>query len=428
MGSIFGIPGKLADGSVESIVVGGNLARQLITWFTYVHRLGVLHLAKSRFPDLYRDLDGGDKRILRAFLDPDSLSNTWSLLGGGSALGTDGEFRLPAADIVQLLSDAFGTEATFDNSFVERHPEVPARPERWFFLNGIATSRQVARRNVEKLSELFNRRFTLIHNPTQGLTNDLMESSLQKFTNANTEPVARAFLEISRALLDDEVNLVPVIAHSQGTIILGDVLDLIYISIDPKLYDRTNLDDQDWNYFTQYASGTVKAAELRQVAAQLSKKGVPILAKLELYLFANAASRVCYVEAEQKIPHIESYANEHDIVTRLGCLARDDFHEEDLIRIDGSLFTCNRYGHLLNAHYLPDFVAGRFELRNQRVTRSIGSSVHDPVTGNPCLHHPKHVPGPDQSKLRKRLADAQVERAASQPAQARAQQITEPLH
>lgn len=408
MTAIFGIPGKLADRSVESIVVGSNATRQLITWFTYVHRLGVLSLAERMFPELYEDLDGGDKRILRAFLDPESISNTASLLFGKGVFGENAELSMPPREVIRLLRDAFGTEATFDNSFVERDAGVAACRERWFFINGIATSREFARRNVATLRTAFGRPFTLIHNPTQGLTTDLMESCLQKFTNANTEPVARAFLEIAQALLDDATQLVAVIAHSQGTIITGDVLDLVYISIDPKLYDRTNLNDEDWDFFTSYSSGTVKAAELRRAASQLRDRGPEVLAKLELYMFANAASRMCYVDAERRLPHIESYANEHDIVTRLGCLARDDFHEEDLIRIDGSLFTCNRYGHLLNAHYLPDFFTGAYRLRNEHVAQSIGGSVHDPVTGNPCLKHPKHVSGPVQSRLAERLVQSQA--------------------
>jgi hypothetical protein len=144
------------------------------------------------------------------------------------------------------------------------------------------------------------------------------------------------------------------------------------------------------------------------------------MGKLELYMFAGAASRMCYIDETQKIPHIESFANEHDIVTRLGSLARDDFHKEDLIRIDGSLFTCDRYGHLLNAHYLPDFVRGNYRLRNDKVEECIGASVHDPVRGNPCLKHPKWVGGPAVSKLRDHYEKAQHGRVTVPPRAAHA--------
>jgi hypothetical protein len=44
-----------------------------------------------------------------------------------------------------------------------------------------------------------------------------VESVLQKFTNINSDPSARAFVEIADALLEDAVKKVCVVAHSQGT-------------------------------------------------------------------------------------------------------------------------------------------------------------------------------------------------------------------
>jgi hypothetical protein len=183
------------------------------------------------------------------------------------------------------------------------------------------------------------------------------------------------------------------------------VLDLLYLSIDECFFDRTNMNDEDLREFLNVSNGTVKSGELRRLKDQLEAAGKKLLEKLELYMFANAASRMCYALPEKKCPHIESYANEHDIVTRLGSLARDDFHKEDLIRIDGSLFTRTRSGHLLNAHYLPDFERDLYELKlgQEPEDRFIGSSIHDPVLGNPGTKHPKYEPGPGFPKLRQYL-------------------------
>jgi hypothetical protein len=419
---IFGWPGKLADRTVEGVVVGANLTRQVATWFVNINRLRILPFTERRYPDYFKTMDGGDKRLMRAFLDPESISNTVSLLGGMQAPRGQSEFGISPRAIMHLLQDALGTEAAFDNSFIERNDGAQTGAERWFFINGIVTSRELAVRNVDALRRLFDRPFTLIHNPTQGFTNDLVESALQKFSNINTEPAARAFLAIAEALLNDTVENVVVVAHSQGTIVMGDALDLLYCSIDRKYFDRTNMNDEDLEVFMNYSSGTVKSAELKEMAERLEARGPGVLAKLELYMFANAASRMCYIDEKQKYPHIESFANEHDIVTRLGSLARDDFHNEDLIRIDGSLFTCDRYGHLLNAHYLPDFERKNYTLSKPNKEPCIGMSVHDPVLGNPCTKHPKHISGPAESKLFARYEAAQAGRPEAQrlrgPAQA----------
>jgi hypothetical protein len=396
---IFALPGRIADRVVEGAVIGANSVRQGYAWFANVNRLRILGFTERRYPKCYEQMDGGDKRIMRAFLDPDSVSNTYSLLGGRQPPRADSEFGLSGMEVVRFFQDTLGSEAAFDNSFVDRQPGADSGPERWFFVNGIATSRELARRNVATLHAMFKRPFTLIHNPTQSLTDDLVEAALQKFTNINSEPVARAFLEIANALLEPTVKKVVVVAHSQGTIIMGDVLDLVYCSIDRKYFDRTNMNDEDFADYMGRSAGTVKSNELREIRDKLKEKGPSLLAKLELYMFANAASRMCYIDESQKFPHIESYANEHDIVTRLGSLARDDFHKEDLIRIDGSLFTLDRYGHLLNAHYLPDFVAGNYQLRADVADACVGTSVHDKVLGNPCLKHPKYQAGQPRSRL-----------------------------
>ena len=398
--SLWGWPGRVWDRSAEAAVIGVNGTYQALTWFGRIHRVGILGFIRSRYSECFEQLDGGDKRMIRAFLDPDSVSNTYSLVGGPFPLP---KIDHPGGQLAALgtlasnwLQDALGVEAEFDNSFVEREP--PRNGERWFFINGIANSRELARDDADALRGMFQRPITLIHNPTQGLTNDLVESALQKFTNINTEPVARAFLEVVDALLDEQVQEVVVIAHSQGTIITGDVLDLIYCSIDRAYFDRTNMNDEDFDKFIGSSTGTVKSAELVQRSKAL--QGRPeLMAKLQLYMFANGASRMCYLDPERKHPHIESYANHHDIVTRLGSLARGDFWQEDLIRIDGSLFSCDRYGHLLQPHYLDDFKRGKYSLLAGQEGRCIGTSVHDPVRGNPGPNHPAYVPGSPRSRL-----------------------------
>jgi hypothetical protein len=163
------------------------------------------------------------------------------------------------------------------------------------------------------------------------------------------------------------------------------------------------MDDEDVASFRKYSYGTVHSYEIRRLMDMLRDRADQVAEKLELYMFANAASRLCYLFPERCLPHIESYANEHDIVTRLGALARDVFHEEDLVRIDGPVFTCNRYGHQFSAHYLPGLIAGQYELLEPYGGPCVGDSVHDAVRGNPCAKNPRRTEGPTQSRLRRYL-------------------------
>ena len=57
---------------------------------------------------------------------------------------------------------------------------------------------------------------------------------------------------------------------------------------------------------------------------------------------------------EKNYPYIESFANENDLVAKMGCNCSDDIKE--LINIDGKLFVNkNSSGHMFNTHYFNNF-------------------------------------------------------------------------
>lgn len=364
-----------------------NITSEAGSWLFQINRITIEAFAKRHFPECYRLLDGEDLRLVRAFLEVESLSNTYSLLGGKGLREGASEIMLEGPDRAAFVADAFGPGRAHDTSYVERQAGWEDGDERWFFINGIATSRPLARLNARRLRELLGKSFAFIHNPTQGPVHDIIESALQKFTNVNTEPVARAFVEIASALLDDEVEKVAIVAHSQGTIVMGDVLDLIYCSISYDNFARTNMNLEEFEEFMRTSHGSVRSFELHDSWKRLENRAALVCEKLELYMFANAASRMCYLDEGGRLPHIESFANEHDIVTRLGSLAQDEFHEEDLVRIHGPLYTRRRYGHLLNAHYLSDLEGTPFRLlppRGGDTPKCVERSVHQPIHGNPA--------------------------------------------
>lgn len=232
--------------------------------------------------------------------------------------------------------------------------------EAWFFINGIMTNPDIAKLNARCIGHLFGRPLTIIQNSTNGLLVDLVQCAIGKEWDVMTEPVLHALPAILEALRDPKKSKVVVIAHSQGTIITGDVLDILK---DLVKKGSTGIPRQLWSSATFRYDGAVQAR--REEAA--SRKGqrraissslgltpfesldpltVEELSKLEIYAFANCSSRMSYFQGE--IPLIESFGNGKDIVARLGMLSSDK-----TIKIDGPRWERKQaWGHLLNEHYL----------------------------------------------------------------------------
>ncbi len=223
--------------------------------------------------------------------------------------------------------------------------------EAWFFVNGILTDDNVAQINAAYLSYLFHRSITLIQNSTDGFILDLLECSLGKEWPLNTESVVAAFPAIYDALKSEKEKVV-VICHSQGTIIMARVLQLLSEITRPE----PRLQMMETTPSAAYAPPEFVYPEQEG----LNMKDFDLLtenelAKLEIYCFANCANRMCYYRTPQHetrpIPWIESFGNENDLVARLGMLAPRPAKWG--IQIDGPRYErFEAWGHLLNQHYL----------------------------------------------------------------------------
>ncbi len=116
-------------------------------------------------------------------------------------------------------------------SHVDRHPDENGQSdshphEAWFFINGILHDDALAQMNGDYLAYLFHRPITLLQNSTDGALVDLLECAVERL-GATAEDVDAAFPPLMKALKDPEKERVVVIAHSQGTLILAVVLELI---------------------------------------------------------------------------------------------------------------------------------------------------------------------------------------------------------
>jgi hypothetical protein len=242
--------------------------------------------------------------------------------------------------------------------------------ESWFFINGILTNDSVAQINSALIAELFHRPVTMIQNSTSSLFTDLLECALGKQWHRTTEAVEKAFPPIHQALKSEKRKVV-VLAHSQGTIIMSVILDLLIQLTDhlaPPVQELAGVplmaaEAPAGPEFLYPYEGPLRMDEFERLTAAE-------LGKLEIYCFANCANHMLYFDPStsdgRPIPWIENYGNEMDIVARLGMLAPDAAQRNILIQ--GPQYLRPRaWGHLLNEHYLLPIEAV------QRVGRKKGS-------------------------------------------------------
>jgi hypothetical protein len=232
----------------------------------------------------------------------------------------------------------------------EHQANAKVKNEYWIFVNGIATTSQIAFNDVEKLYELFSRPIWLCHNPTDSILVDLLECAADKvgFFNEYWEPrprrsVARALEEALKQAEKGKYTRVVLIAHSQGTIITSNAL-------------------------TRILDGSAQTK-------QRMKK------YLEVYAFANCSNQM----PGTNLHYLENLSNKRDTVAWLGVLFpfpnfwQDTFGQGINIggnRVEEPL----NWGHLLIPHYLVPLRNGGYG----------GSRLHHFHNGNVP---PRFLPG-----------------------------------
>ncbi|KHT61600.1 hypothetical protein RJ45_22070 [Photobacterium gaetbulicola] len=248
-----------------------------------------------------------------------------------------------ASYLITLLKAAFDLSPFIIQREIKRLPEQNYRDdnqnltpnEKWFFINGICTSKDMAKINACMLSYIFGRPVTPLHNPTNGITPDVFEAIIgrdfDKYTNIARTAKNLIWRELQKLKFQiDDSNThtkhpkkVVVIGHSQGGIIISNVVGQLIL--------EHNKD--------------------------------PLLNFLEVYTFASAHDEYpsfgtneapsCY-----QPPLTEHFANDEDFVARLGVL-----HEHTHNK--GEIYLKKGAGHLLNYHYLIDFLSGKYDAEGQ---------------------------------------------------------------
>ena len=173
--------------------------------------------------------------------------------------------------------------------------------ERWLFVNGIATDRDIAVLNARCLFTIFNQPIDVVYNPTYGVIADLAECVFERTLDRTCLASIRLTTEVLTSL---QAGLkVKVIAHSQGGIIASRMLEQIK-----------------------------------------NTKDIP-KDKLEVYTFASAA------DEDVPVPCVfqEHFVNDEDFVSRIGLIS---------VQTSGNKYVRKSEGHLLNRDYLEHFASG----------------------------------------------------------------------
>ena len=257
--------------------------------------------------------------------------------------------------------------------------------EAWFFLNGIMTDDYLAQVNAAFVSYLFHRPVTLIQNSTDSFVIDMLQCMIGKEWAQMTEPVIKAFPVIYDALKSPQKRKVLVIAHSQGTIIIANVLRLLYALVRQPpaamleaLEVAAEYAGPEFVYPDQFPIDLDDFEQLEEEE----------LAKLEIYCFATCANVLTYYKSEEgrrPLPWIEHYGNEYDIIARLGMLAPSPNARE--IQIEGPRYVRkNAWGHFLNEHYLFSV-----EEKQKKGRKHGGDGTADPFE----LANPSSLPAQD---------------------------------
>ena len=200
-----------------------------------------------------------------------------------------------------------------NSKYIANENEVDENNNCFIFINGILGHEKLVLKNKLLLENFLNKPINILFNASDTLMIDLIEALIGKESHDLTEASSVALYTICSKLLDTNINKVIIIAYSQGTIIISNVLNSLHkLGFNKEIY----------------------------------------LKKLEIYCFSNCSSYMPYIKHE--LPYMEHFANNNDFVAKLGCNCPNEI--KDLINIDGKIFINKTgHGHMFNLHYLKNF-------------------------------------------------------------------------
>ncbi|CCD54870.1 hypothetical protein BofuT4_P161590.1 [Botrytis cinerea T4] len=156
--------------------------------------------------------------------------------------------------------------------------------EKWIFVNGSCTSYTQMMHHLTRLSIIFHRRMTGIHNRTLGLPLDLLLHFL-----SITMPIHRTlYSQLRETLLSPSIQKVVILSHSTGSKIVSDILDQLHADLPASLMAKLEI----------YTFGAAGGSFSNPLVNSLC---------MELGAHAENENTNMKVSYERVIPHIEHY-------------------------------------------------------------------------------------------------------------------------
>lgn len=126
--------------------------------------------------------------------------------------------------------------SAIDLSAYPTHPR-----ERWIFVNGICAGTRWLQENLDMISTIFRRPVTGVHNRTYGLLFDLLECLVQRDFSYMTDDIRIAYNTLKETLLDEDVDKVVLMTHSQGGIIAAAAVDALCVDLPPAAFEKLEI-------------------------------------------------------------------------------------------------------------------------------------------------------------------------------------------
>ncbi len=228
--------------------------------------------------------------------------------------------KLPPWRMLNAIRKYTGADIPFIDSIIPRIPlvatadkiqkvkscsQIEFDDEVWVYINGVMVDKEMLGIQGKWLAKIIGKKILLLHNPTDGLGLDLLESFLGRNFGIDAIPVHWITTILEELFTCFGARKINIVAHSQGCIILGKCLH-----------------------------------HLRQ--------GYPeIINSLNIFTFASPSKSI------PKVAFAEHYANKYDLVAQLGVLHSD-------VPYEGQVYIREARGHWFNTHYLSALLNGDF--------------------------------------------------------------------
>lgn len=262
-----------------------------------------------------------------------------------------------------------------DEAIIARHHLLSS--ERWIFLNGCCVTGHALQQNLNRLSQTFGRPVQGVHNETWGILGDIVECIIQRAFGFISKETRVAFEYVKAYCSDPTVKKVVLIGHSQGGIMVSQILDELFMDLPSEsiakleVYTFGNAASHFNNplrkpvdstgQYPSILSPSDSTAEAAAAAITSDSPTALVSPMTPVGLSSKIMSSVSHTRnftispslPQRVIPHIEHYCNSEDMVTRWGTL----YSVKNVLgnRFCGHVFIYEgASGHMLNQHYLAN--------------------------------------------------------------------------